>query len=125
LTGTFILNTILFLSGSRALWRTPKWRLALLGTLFLVVEVAFFTSNLAKIADGAYLSLAVGLVIATVMITWRRGREIVTRNRTEKEGPLREFLDQLPESDPPLVRVPERRSSSTQAIRQRRSRFER
>ncbi len=105
-TGTFILNTILFLSVARALWRTPKWRLALLGTLFLVVEVAFFTSNLAKIADGAYLSLAVGLVIATVMITWRRGREIVTRNRTEKEGPLREFLDALPESDPPLVRVP-------------------
>ena len=72
-TGTFILNTILFLAVSRALWHTPKWRLAILGALFLTVEVAFFTSNLAKIADGAYLSLAVGLVIAIVMITWRRG----------------------------------------------------
>ncbi len=105
-TGTFILNTILFLSVSRALWRTPTWKLALLGTLFLTVEVAFFTSNLAKIADGAYLPLAVGLVIATVMVTWRRGREIVTRNRTEKEGPLGEFLDGLPTIKPPLVRVP-------------------
>ena len=72
-TGTFILNTILFLAVARALWRTPKWRLAILGALFLTVEVAFFTSNLAKIADGAYLSLAVGLVIAVVMMTWRRG----------------------------------------------------
>ena len=27
-TGTFILNTILFLAVARALWRTPKWRLA-------------------------------------------------------------------------------------------------
>jgi KUP system potassium uptake protein len=105
-TGTFILNTILFLAVSRALWRTPKWRLALLGVLFLTVEVAFFTSNLAKIADGAYLSLAVGLVIAIVMITWRRGREIVTRNRTEKEGPLPEFLDELPAAEPPITRVP-------------------
>jgi KUP system potassium uptake protein len=105
-TGTFILNTILFLAVSRALWRTPKWRLALLGVLFLTVEVAFFTSNLAKIADGAYLSLAVGLVIAIVMITWRRGREIVTRNRTEKEGPLPEFLDELPAAEPPIIRVP-------------------
>ena len=55
------------------MWRTPKWRLAILGALFLTVEVAFFSSNLAKIAHGAYLSLGVGLVIATVMITWRRG----------------------------------------------------
>jgi KUP system potassium uptake protein len=105
-TGTFILNTILFLAVSRALWRTPKWRLAILGALFLTVEVAFFTSNLAKIADGAYLSLAVGLVIAIVMISWRRGREIVTRNRTEREGPLREFLDELPAAKPPIIRVP-------------------
>jgi KUP system potassium uptake protein len=105
-TGTFILNTILFIAVSRALWRTPKWQLACLGVLFLTVEIAFFTSNLAKIADGAYLSLAVGVVIATVMITWRRGREIVTRNRTEKEGPLDEFLDELPAAKPPIMRVP-------------------
>ena len=105
-TGTFILNTILFLAVARALWRTPKWRLAILGALFLTVEVAFFTSNLAKIADGAYLSLAVGLVIAVVMMTWRRGRDIVTENRTRVEGPLDEFLEGLCEAKPPIIRLP-------------------
>ncbi len=94
-TGTFILNTILFLAVARAMWRTPKWRLAILGTLFLTVEIAFFSANLAKIAHGAYLSLGVGLVVATVMITWRRGREIVTMKRTKQEGPLPEFLEEL------------------------------
>jgi KUP system potassium uptake protein len=105
-TGTFILNTILFLAVARSLWRTPKWRLALLGALFLTVEIAFFTSNLAKIGHGAYLSLAVGGVIAVVMITWNRGREIVTRNRTEQEGALLEFLESLCTADPPIRRVP-------------------
>ena len=105
-TGTFILNTILFIAVSRGLWHTPKWRLALLGALFLVVEVAFFTSNLAKVDHGAWLSLAVGLALATVMITWRRGRETVTRNRAEQEGSLAEFLDGLRTIDPPLVRLP-------------------
>ena len=105
-TGTFILNTILFLAVARALWRTPKWRLAILGVLFLTVEVAFFTSNLAKIADGAYLSLAVGLVIAVVMMTWRRGRDIVTKSRTQVEGPLNEFLEGLCEAKPPIIRLP-------------------
>jgi KUP system potassium uptake protein len=105
-TGTFILNTVLFLAVARALWRTPKWRLAILGTLFLTVELAFFTSNLAKIADGAYLSLAVGLVIAVVMMTWRRGRDIVTKSRTRVEGPLDEFLEGLCEAKPPIIRLP-------------------
>jgi KUP system potassium uptake protein len=105
-TGTFILNTTLFIAVSRALWHTPKWRLAGLGVLFLTVEVAFFTSNMAKIADGAYLSLAVGLVIASIMMTWRRGRGIVTANRTAQEGLLEEFLCELPETEPPIVRVP-------------------
>jgi KUP system potassium uptake protein len=105
-TATFILNTILFLAVSRALWHTPKWRLAVLGTLFLTVEVAFFTSNLAKVADGAYLSLVVGLVIASVMVTWRWGYQRVSRNRTDQEGSLQDFLADACEAKPPLVRLP-------------------
>jgi KUP system potassium uptake protein len=105
-TGTFILNTILFLAVARAMWRTPRWRLAILGILFLTVEVAFFSANLAKIAHGAYLPLGVGLVVAIVMITWRRGREIVTMKRAKQEGPLPEFLDELHRADPPIARIP-------------------
>ena len=56
-TGTFILNTLLFLAVARSLWRTPIWKLALLGALFLTVEVSFFSSNLAKIGHGAWLPL--------------------------------------------------------------------
>ncbi len=105
-TGTFVLNTILFLAVARALWRTPKWKLVPLGALFLTVEVSFFSSNLAKIFHGAFLPLGVGLVVAIVMITWRRGREIVTRNRTKQEGSLQEFLEGLPDAVPPIRHVP-------------------
>jgi KUP system potassium uptake protein len=105
-TGTFILDTLLFIAVARALWRTPKWRLALLGVLFLTVEVAFFSSNMAKIAQGAYLSLAVGLAIASVMVTWRWGFQRVTRNRTEQEGSLSDFLGEVCTTRPPLVRLP-------------------
>jgi len=105
-TATFILNTILFVAVARALWRTPKWRLAILATLFLTVEIAFFSSNMAKIADGAYLSLAVGLIIASIMITWRWGYQRVTRNRAEEEGSLTDFLEALCTAKPPPVRLP-------------------
>jgi KUP system potassium uptake protein len=105
-TGTFILNTVLFLVVARLLWRTPKPKLALIAILFLTVEIAFFSANIAKIEHGAWLSLAIGLVMSIVMINWRRGQVIVTRNRLAQEGSLDEFLDGLAAHRPPVVRVP-------------------
>jgi KUP system potassium uptake protein len=105
-TGTFILNTLLFLAVARALWGTSKWKLVPLGALFLTVEVAFFSSNLAKIGHGAWLPLAVGFVMAVVMVTWRKGAGLVTRSRTEQEGPLQDFLGGLVAAKTPVRRVP-------------------
>jgi KUP system potassium uptake protein len=105
-TGTFVLDTTLFLAVSRALWGTPRWRLVPLGALFLIVEVSFFTSNLTKVTHGAWLPLMVGLAFAFMMVTWRRGREIVSRNRIEEEGSLTDFLNGLGDATPPIHRVP-------------------
>jgi KUP system potassium uptake protein len=105
-TGTFILNTILFLAVARLLWRTPKRKLVPVAVLFLTVELAFFSANVAKIEHGAWLPLVIGLVLAAVMINWRRGRTAVTASRVAEEGPLDDFLDSLPDQKPPLVRVP-------------------
>jgi KUP system potassium uptake protein len=104
-TGTFILDTILFLAVSRFMWHTPKWKLVLLGTLFLTVEVAFFSSNLTKIGHGAWIPLLAGVITSLVMLTWRRGREIVTRNREDTEGSLQDFLYRVRMADPPVHRV--------------------
>jgi KUP system potassium uptake protein len=105
-TGTFILNTLLFLAVAHLLWGTAKRKLAPIAVLFLTVEVAFFSANIAKVEHGAWLPLAVGLLISIVMINWRRGQVIVTRNRVAQEGPLDEFLDGLASKQPPLVRAP-------------------
>ncbi len=105
-TGTFVLDTVLFLAVARSMWHTAVWKLTLLGALFLTVEVSFFSSNLTKIGRGAWIPLGIGLVVAVVMVTWRRGAEIVTRNRNEEEGSLDKFLYRLRMSDPPLHRVP-------------------
>jgi KUP system potassium uptake protein len=105
-TGTFILNTVLFLAVARLIWGKPKLRLAPLAVMFLIVEVAFFSANVAKVEHGAWLPLAIGLVASIVMLTWRQGQVIVTRNRTAKEGSLEAFLDHLAQMDPPVLRVP-------------------
>jgi KUP system potassium uptake protein len=105
-TGTFILNTVLFLAVARSLWGTARWKLAPIAVLFLTVEIAFFSANIAKVEHGAWLPLAIGLVLSIVMINWRRGQVTVSRNRVAQEGPLSEFLDGLASREPPLVRAP-------------------
>ena len=105
-TGTFILNTVLFLAVARFLWGTAKRKLAPVAVLFLTVEVAFFSSNIAKVEHGAWLPLAVGVAISIVMINWRRGQLIVTRNRVAQEGALCEFLDGLSVKQPAIIRIP-------------------
>jgi KUP system potassium uptake protein len=105
-TGTFILNTLLFVAVARLLWGTTKRRIVPVAALFLIVETTFFSANIAKIEHGAWLPLAIGLVISLVMINWRRGQVVVTRNRIAKEGSLDKFLAGLPEQEPPLVRLP-------------------
>ena len=56
-TGTFILNTVLFLAVARLLWGTTKRKLAPIAVLFLTVEVGFFSANIAKVEHGAWLPL--------------------------------------------------------------------
>ncbi len=105
-TGTFILDTVLFLVVAHFMWGTSKAKLIPLGAVLLTVEVAFFSANIVKVEHGAWLPLVVAVCLSTVMLTWLRGQVIVTRNRTKKEGSLTEFLDGLAAQDPPLRRVP-------------------
>ncbi len=105
-TGTFILNTLLFLAVARYLWGTPRRRLVPIAVLFLTVEVAFFTANIAKIEHGAWLPLVLAGLLSVVMINWRRGRTIVTRNRSAREGDLIEFLEELAAKEDEITRVP-------------------
>ena len=105
-TGTFILNTILFLAVARFLWRKPKRLIALGAAVFLTVEIAFFAANLTKLVHGGWLPIVVATVVFTVLMTWHKGREIVTANRSKAEGSLRDFIEHLGASDPPVAHVP-------------------
>jgi KUP system potassium uptake protein len=98
-TGTFVLDTILFLAVARSLWKMSMWKVCVIGSVLLIVEVSFFASNVSKVTHGAWIPLSIGLLTAILMVTWRRGAQIVTRNRNEEEGDLNEFLQQLCVSD--------------------------
>ena len=105
-TGTITITTLLFFYLAYTRWRKPLWLVLLGAVTLLFVDLMFFAANLTKLVHGAWLPLLMGIVAFTVMTTWQRGREIVTAAREKAEGPLREFIQEVTQKDPPLARIP-------------------
>ena len=103
-TGTFLITTTLFLLVAANLWHWSRWKLLLAGAVFGIVEVFYFAANLTKIVSGGWLPLLIAILVVSVMTTWQAGRRIVTDKRTELEGSLHDFIDELRQRD--LTRVP-------------------
>jgi KUP system potassium uptake protein len=103
-TGTFLVTTSLFIVLARAAWNWATWRLVVVGVAFGIPELAFFAANLTKVPHGGWFTLLIALVVLTVMLTWKRGRVLVTDRRIELEGRLADFLADL--ENAPVARVP-------------------
>jgi KUP system potassium uptake protein len=103
-TGTLAIDTILFFVVARMLWHKPRWLVAIGAVGFLTVDLAFFAANVPKVVHGGWFPLTIALIVFTILITWQRGRAIVTRNRIEEEGPLRAFVEEVRAAEPPVYR---------------------
>src|SRR5690349_21609276 len=105
-TGTITITTLLFFYIVRYQWRRPWWVAAPGAAVLLTVDLLFFAANLTKLVSGAWLPLLIAIAAFTVMTTWQKGRELVTRQRQRDEGQLRAFVDHLHTMQPSLHRVP-------------------
>jgi KUP system potassium uptake protein len=104
-TGTLAIDTLLFFFVVRALWHKPKW-LAVTGcVMFLLIDLAFFGANLPKILHGGWFPLVIAAIIFVVLVTWQNGQAIVMKRRSELEGPLRRFVEEVRERDD-VIRAP-------------------
>jgi KUP system potassium uptake protein len=73
-TGSMVATTYAFLGVARHRWHwTMPQALGLCGA-FALIDLVFFFSNLAKVAEGGYFPLGLGLIILLAMHTWKIGR---------------------------------------------------
>ena len=102
-TGTMLVTSLLTFFVIRFGW---KYNLALCFAatgFFLVIDLAFFSANALKILHGGWFPLVLGIVMFTVMVTWKRGRELVFENLKKHAIPLDDFLSSLFDSPPTRV----------------------
>lgn len=103
---TITITTLLFFYLARVHWHTPRWLVGIGGGALLAIDLLFLAANLTKLVHGAWLPLLIGLTAFTVMTTWQKGRQVVTRERERAEGPLSAFIERLRDNKPPLARIP-------------------
>jgi KUP system potassium uptake protein len=103
-TGTMTATTILLLVVARKQWKWSVARLALLGGLFMVVDLAFFGANLFKIPDGGWFPLLVATIVYLFMSTWKKGRARLSEIVLENTLPIDLFLSDIAKRKP--ARVP-------------------
>jgi KUP system potassium uptake protein len=91
-TGTMTLTTVLIGAVMRGVWR---WRwpaiVALLAPI-MTVDLALFGSNSLKIPTGGWFPLVIGLVMFTIMSTWRSGRRLLLARIESETMPFADFL---------------------------------
>jgi KUP system potassium uptake protein len=94
-TGAMLVDSLLAWFIVRRMW---KWSLPLsilAITPFLIIDLAFFGSNLLKIPNGAWAPLVMGGGIVLVMWTWVRGTQLLTAKTRKDSLPLADLIEML------------------------------
>ena len=98
-----LITTVLTFFVIRYAWKLPLWLCIASTSLFFVVDLAFWSSNLLKLVDGGWFPLFIGGMILILMLTWRDGRQLLHHKTRDEAMDLRSFLDALFTAPPTRV----------------------
>lgn len=103
-TATMVVTTILAFVVARRLWHWSLPQAVLLFGFFLILDLAFFSSNLVKIADGGWVPLSIAGFVYLLMSTWKKGRRILSEHLKARSVSVEDFIVKIRERPP--LRVP-------------------
>jgi KUP system potassium uptake protein len=101
--GTMLATTFLTFFVIRYGWGYPLVLCLFATGFFFAIDAAFFSAAMFKVRDGGWFPLALGGLVFTVMMTWRRGREVLFARLRASTVPLEPFLESLFREPPQRV----------------------
>src|SRR3954470_20095324 len=93
--------------GFVVIWKLWNWKAAAAAAVilpFVVVDMTFFSANLLKLFEGAWVPLLFGILMAVMIWTWRRGAAILTSKTRRTEVPLSDLVKSLEKRPPHVVK---------------------
>ena len=97
---TMLITTMLAYLVARGAWGVRRPVAGSIALFFFLIELAFFGANLTKVAHGGWFPLVVGIIVYTVLSTWKAGRALLAQRMRERLYPFDRFLQDI-EAYPP------------------------
>jgi KUP system potassium uptake protein len=94
-TATMFCTTILTFFVTRYRWHMPLVVCFSATGFFIIMDIMLFSSSTLKLFHGGWFPLALGAILFTGMMTWKRGRALVFENLQKHAIPLEDFLQSL------------------------------
>lgn len=91
-SGDMIITTALTLFVTWVTGGRLRWVLIAVLCCFGVIEMLFFSSNLTKLFGGGWLPMLLGACLFTLLTTWKRGSQLVAKQRRLIDIPMDDFL---------------------------------
>jgi KUP system potassium uptake protein len=93
--------------GFVVIWKLWKWRPAAAVAVilpFVLADLGFFSANLLKLLEGAWVPLLFGVAMAVMIWTWRRGSALLIAKSRRTEVPLDDLIKSLEKRPPHIVK---------------------
>ncbi len=85
-------------------WKYP-WPLVIGATgFFFLVDLTYLSANIVKVIDGGWFPILIGVMMFTLMMTWKEGRRLMAESLRNDAIDLNSFLESVFVSPP--TRVP-------------------
>lgn len=102
-TGAMLITTVFLFFIMRYHWKRNIFLSLAIPLLFCTIDLSLLSSNMLKIKSGGWFPIAIGILIFTLMMTWRRGKLLIAANQKKHAIPLDSFLKSLFFSPPQRV----------------------
>ncbi|MHB9478562.1 potassium transporter Kup [Mesorhizobium sp. W016] len=102
-TGNMLVTTVLLFVVMTRIWKWRLWVAVAMTALFGFIDIGFFASNIVKVFEGGWASLAVAFTIVLAMWTWLRGSRYLFDKTRRNEIPLDFLAGNLLKKKPQLV----------------------
>jgi KUP system potassium uptake protein len=98
-----LITTVMTFFVIRFAWKLPLALCIGATGIFFVIDIMFFSANVIKVVDGGWFPLLIGVVMFSLMMTWRDGRALLSERLRSDSIDLLPFLEAVFSSPPQRV----------------------
>jgi KUP system potassium uptake protein len=90
--GVMLITSVLAIIVARYLWKWSRFRVATIFLPFLLLDLNFVLTNLVKIAEGAWYTVVITIIVSYIIWVWMRGNRILMENKLIVHEALQSFI---------------------------------